>query len=260
MSMRRRIAQALAKAARETLRDAGTGAVAGGAVGAATKGDVEGALEDAGRGAAFGAAAGRALRSSVFRRTGNAGPISAVRRSAANGAPVPAPKGGRYSRPEEHAERLGPNAKPRAEARTGNAEPVSSVKPRRSREPEFEVSTKAGGVVNARRATSEGAVTTSSGAKLKYKPGDMIVTYGPGDQAVVRGDIFRDTYRKVGPGQYAKREGVKMRAAVAKRARNVRTLEGPARAEEGDVIMRGTRGERWPVPRDKFNSKYNVHF
>lgn len=184
-------------------------------------------------------------RRRAFRQFGNAKPVSSV---------PPTPKGGRYSRPEEHAERLGENARPR----TGAARPVSSVKPR---ETQFKVSPNpSGATVSAERATSAGTITTPEGHKLRHRPGDMIVTYGPGDRAVVRGDIFRDTYRRVGAGQYAKKANVTMRASVANEPRTVRTLEGPARAERGDVIMRGTRGERWPVKPDKFGKKYRVHF
>lgn len=34
------------------------------------------------------------------------------------------------------------------------------------------------------------------------------------------------------------------------------TLEGPVRCEAGDAIVNGTVGERWPVPKDVFFSKY----
>lgn len=274
MSTRRRIAQALARAARASAMPA----AASGAITAAAGGDAEEIGRNAALGGALGIGAAR-----LIRRTGNAGAISSVRRRA-EPALTPAQRERlqqrarlteRMTELEELASKRGlsragrervrqlrsENKQMRDEAaprRTGNAAPQSSVK---RRDTEFDVSTKSGGSpVSARRASKAGTVTTGGGATLKYKPGDMIVTYGPGDQAVVRADIFRDTYRKVGPGQYVKRGGVKMRASVAKSARDVETLEGPARARRGDVIMRGTRGERWPIRRDKFHGKYDVHF
>lgn len=125
----------------------------------------------------------------------------------------------------------------------------------------FEVSTVAGAPIKVQRARGDGFVTTAGGAKLRHRRGDMIAHYGRNDRGVIRRDIFRSTYEKApGRGQYRKRGGVAMHARVVTKPRNVRTLEGRAHANRGDVEVRGTRGERWPVSRDKFGGKYRVHF
>lgn len=131
---------------------------------------------------------------------------------------------------------------------------------KRARETSFAVSPNPGATVSGRRARGDGVITTAQGAKLKHRRGDMILTYGPGDHAVFRGAIFKDTYKRVGRGKYQKRSDITLSAAVAKRGRTIRTLEGPVKAKRGDVIMTGLHGERWPIPRDKFTSKYRVHF
>ena len=36
------------------------------------------------------------------------------------------------------------------------------------------------------------------------------------------------------------------------------TLEGPQTAQKGDFVLTGTKGEKWPVPRDFFESNYSI--
>lgn len=36
----------------------------------------------------------------------------------------------------------------------------------------------------------------------------------------------------------------------------VQTLEGPVAYEAGDALLRGARGERWPIRRDVFSRRY----
>ena len=36
----------------------------------------------------------------------------------------------------------------------------------------------------------------------------------------------------------------------------VETLEGPVPARAGDMILTGTRGERWPITRERFEQTY----
>ena len=38
----------------------------------------------------------------------------------------------------------------------------------------------------------------------------------------------------------------------------VATKEGPVAARAGDAIMTGTKGENWPIPRDKFRQTYDI--
>lgn len=137
----------------------------------------------------------------------------------------------------------------------------SSGGKRRAPRGEFVVSPQPGGApVQATRAKGPGKVMTANGKPLRHRKGDFITSYADGGKAVVRGDIFRRTYRKVGKGSYAKRTDVSVRASIAKRDQIVRTLEGPQPAKRGDIIMRGTAGERWPVAAGKFHSRYRVHF
>lgn len=115
-----------------------------------------------------------------------------------------------------------------------------------------------GGTVRAHLADRNGVVQTSW-AKLRHRRGrDFITEYGPGDRGVVRADIFKDTYQRVGGDNYRKNPSVRLGAFVNRRARTIRTLEGPVRANRGDMIMVGTRGEMWPVRRNKFRDKYRV--
>ena len=68
-----------------------------------------------------------------------------------------------------------------------------------------------GATVGATLASRNGHVTTSWGARLRHRRGkDMITTYGPGDQGVVRGDIFKDTYVPAGAGTYVRCSRIKL--------------------------------------------------
>jgi hypothetical protein len=110
--------------------------------------------------------------------------------------------------------------------------------------------------VRARRAESDCHVETGQGV-LKARGGkDYIIDYGGGDRAVIRGDIFERTYKRVAEGQYAKRTDIVLRYFELDRPAIVETLEGPQRGEPGDWVMQGVAGELWPVPRDKALSKY----
>ncbi len=39
----------------------------------------------------------------------------------------------------------------------------------------------------------------------------------------------------------------------------VKTKEGPQTAKAGDAVLTGTEGERWPVPKDRFEKTYDVN-
>ena len=45
---------------------------------------------------------------------------------------------------------------------------------------------------------------------------------------------------------------------VAQADITVNTKEGPVKARKGDFIMTGTKGENWPIPKDKFSQTYDV--
>lgn len=44
----------------------------------------------------------------------------------------------------------------------------------------------------------------------------------------------------------------------AKEDTTIETKEGPVKCAKGDAILTGTQGERWPIPRQKFESTYDV--
>jgi hypothetical protein len=70
----------------------------------------------------------------------------------------------------------------------------------------------------------------------------------------VRDDIFRDTYESSGDGQWHRKGRVQARPAYP--SETVKTLEGPTTAADGDWVVRGQRGEQWPVPGDEFARRY----
>lgn len=45
--------------------------------------------------------------------------------------------------------------------------------------------------------TEDTELVREDGSVLKGRPGDWLVQYGPGDQAIVRADIFEKTYQRV---------------------------------------------------------------
>jgi len=49
---------------------------------------------------------------------------------------------------------------------------------------------------------------------------------------------------------------VEVTVEFALEPQTVQTLEGPVRCSVGDAIVTGTAGERWPVPHDVFERKY----
>ena len=111
--------------------------------------------------------------------------------------------------------------------------------------------------VRARRAEADHEVTTTKGKLRACSGEDFIVTYGGGDQAVVRGDIFEKTYEPDGIGVYKKRSDVVLRYFTLERPALIHTAEGVQRAEPGDWIMQGVAGELWPVPQEKALQKYD---
>lgn len=85
---------------------------------------------------------------------------------------------------------------------------------------------------------------------------DYVLAHGPSDHAVIRKDIFEDTYEPLGGGLYRKRTDVILRYFTLKRRVVVQTLEGPQVAAPGDWIMQGVKGELWPVSPQKAREKY----
>ncbi len=111
--------------------------------------------------------------------------------------------------------------------------------------------------VRARRAEADCVVETGQGP-LRARGGvDYVITYAPGDSAVISGEIFDATYEPAGEGLYRKRTDVVFRYFTLPYACIVETREGPQRAKPGDWIMQGVQGELWPIPVEKTESKYD---
>ena len=111
-------------------------------------------------------------------------------------------------------------------------------------------------------------ITNTRGGHLYYliwagprveglKGADYILTYAPGDHAVISGDIFEATYEPAGEGLYRKRTDVVFRYFTLPYTCVVETKEGPQRAKPGDWIMQGVQGELWPIPAEKAEAKYD---
>ena len=101
--------------------------------------------------------------------------------------------------------------------------------------------------VHAELAARDGVLKTRR-SNMPYRAGQhYIVTYGPGDQSVVRRDIFERTYTPSGDNRYVKNSNLIFRYFVLARDAIVVTLEGPERAEAGDWIVEGVAGELHPV-------------
>lgn len=116
----------------------------------------------------------------------------------------------------------------------------------------------AGNAVSARPATEDGQITTSWGATLNYRRGDMIVGEAQGDPRPVRRDIFEATYSASGPDSWTKRSDVPVGYFVIDQPRTIQTLEGPVQAARGDYILIGAAGEMWPVKPAKFQQRYDL--
>lgn len=110
--------------------------------------------------------------------------------------------------------------------------------------------------VRARRAEADTVVGHANGDAYARGGADYIVAHGPGDYAVVRGDIFERTYESLGSGLYRKRTDIVLRCFTLDRPALIRTLEGLKKAERGDWVMQGTKGELWPVEAEKAQEKY----
>lgn len=96
--------------------------------------------------------------------------------------------------------------------------------------------------------------TTSSGETMRANAGDWAVEGGDGQIRSVADDIFRATHTQES-GRRWRRCG-EVEARPARHGEVIRTLEGPAKASDGDWVVRGTKGEMWPVPAAEFTSGY----
>ena len=110
--------------------------------------------------------------------------------------------------------------------------------------------------VHAVLASDDGILNTRRAAMI-YRTGEhYIVTYAPGDQSVVRRDIFERTYVARGEGAYVKNPALTFRYFVLPREATILTLEGPEHADAGDWIVEGVVGELHPVTPTKAKKLY----
>lgn len=110
------------------------------------------------------------------------------------------------------------------------------------------------GEVRAEQRCEPWQWTTETGEKMRAQAGDWMVTDDAGRERSVAADIFEATHKQIGPGRY-ERTGVFL-ARQAVTAETVVTAEGDALARQGDWIVQGQFGERWPVPADQFLATY----
>jgi hypothetical protein len=107
--------------------------------------------------------------------------------------------------------------------------------------------------VHATRLTEAHTWQTARGSDLTGRAGDWRVTDGVEEWTVEAG-IFARTYRQLPDGRYAKDATVD--AVRTERPLDVPTLEGVARAEAGDWVLRSDDGELWTVTDAYFRSAY----
>ncbi|MXP20204.1 hypothetical protein GIY30_02310 [Gordonia sp. HNM0687] len=110
------------------------------------------------------------------------------------------------------------------------------------------------GEVDAVRLDSPWTWQTENGDTLQARAGDWRITDTDGNQRSVAAELFPRSYEFVAPGRY-RRVGM-FRARQVSAPETLVTLEGPARAHEGDWVVEGASGEHWPVPADQFSKTY----
>jgi hypothetical protein len=111
------------------------------------------------------------------------------------------------------------------------------------------------GTVIAEQRSAPWSWTTQSGETLQAEAGDWAVCENEDTDAwSVRDDIFRTRYDHVEGNRWTRHGTVTARPARAGEV--IDTLEGPVTAGDGDWVVRGERGEQWPVPAGDFASRY----
>jgi hypothetical protein len=110
------------------------------------------------------------------------------------------------------------------------------------------------GTVRAWRLDDDLPWTSSSGTKLSGHVDDWHVRDEHGDERTVRDAEFQVSHEPLG-GDRWRRTG-RFRAWRVTGQVTVRTVEGPAVARDGDWIVEGSRGERWPVADEQFQRSY----
>jgi hypothetical protein len=110
------------------------------------------------------------------------------------------------------------------------------------------------GTVSAEQRPDGWTWTSDSGHRMHAASGDWLVRDDGGQTWSVRDDIFRATYQPA-EDQRWRRTGF-VCARPARDGEEIVTLEGNAAAGRGAWIVRGERGEQWPVSAEEFARGY----
>ncbi|KUI26049.1 hypothetical protein AU195_13775 [Mycobacterium sp. IS-1496] len=111
------------------------------------------------------------------------------------------------------------------------------------------------GVVLAERRTEPWTWTTEAGDQMVGEAGDWSVVDDAGVERSVDDESFRLSYEPTDEAGKYLRTGV-FHARQVQVEETVATEEGPARARVGDWVVKGARGEVWPVPAERFLASY----
>jgi hypothetical protein len=112
------------------------------------------------------------------------------------------------------------------------------------------------GTVTAEQRDIAWTWTAHSGQTMQANAGDWAVHDAAGDSWSVADGIFQGSYEVVDNAQKLWRRSGVVYGRPARIAETVPTLEGPVQAAPGDWVVKGTRGEEWPVPADLFAQRY----
>lgn len=107
--------------------------------------------------------------------------------------------------------------------------------------------------VHATRLAAPRTWRTARGSELSAAAGDWLLTDGV-EEWTVAAQVFTRTYDELPDGRYVKHALVE--AVRTERPVEVATLEGPARAEAGDWVLRGVDGEVWTTTDAFFRAHY----
>lgn len=112
------------------------------------------------------------------------------------------------------------------------------------------------GTVIAEQRSEPWSWVASSGETLQAGANDWAIRENEDTDAwSVRDDIFRDRYDHVEGNRWIRHGTVAARPARSGEV--IDTLEGPVTASDGDWVVRGEGGERWPVPAEDFARRYD---
>ena len=110
------------------------------------------------------------------------------------------------------------------------------------------------GTVTARQRHEPWTWISQNGDEMRAEPGDWEVSDGDGPPWSVNKERFAETYQYV-QGDEWRRTGIAL-ARCAVEGEIVETREGPGLARAGDWVVKGERGEQWPVPQADFRKNY----